>query len=122
MPNQENNTHKVLIPTFNSLEIVSVNDIVYLEALENYCRIHLLDKSCLISTYSFGAVLEIVNRLPIFKIHKSFAVHLIYVKRYLKTIDVEMTTGQLLPVARRRKEAFLEELRSWLGSTIYQNR
>ena len=98
---------------------MNVLDIVYLEALENYCRIHLLDKTCLISTYSFGAVLEIVEVVSIFKIHKSYAVQFNYVKRYLKTFDVEMTTGQLLPVARRRKDDFLEELRLWLSSKAY---
>ena len=104
---------KALIPTFNSVEVIYVADIIYLEALENYCKVHLHQGETIVSTYSFGAVLTMLEDEPFFRSHKSFAVHLPYIRRYLKTLEIVLTCGKLIPVARRRKDEFLQELQQW---------
>lgn len=113
MLNPRKHSRKALIPTFNSVEVTHIADIVYVEALENYSKVHLRHGETIISTYSFGAVLTMLEDEPFFRCHKSFAIHLPYIRRYLKSCDIELVSGKLIPLARRRKDEFLQELQVW---------
>lgn len=66
MLNPRKHSRKALIPTFNSVEVTHIADIVYVEALENYSKVHLRHGETIISTYSFGAVLTMLEDEPFF--------------------------------------------------------
>jgi len=108
---------KVLISTYQTIELCYTHDIVYIEALENYCRITFLDGKTVISTQSFGTFTRQLFDSGFYQCHKSYAFNLKYLTRYYKTGTIELVNGKKIPVARRRKDEFLTTLKEWCKQT-----
>jgi len=104
---------KLLISTFQTLEIVSVSSIVHVEAYENYCKLHTVTGDVHLSTTSFGSTIVQLAGFGFFHCHKSFAISFRHIKRVHKSGVIELVTGCKVPLARRRKELFFEELELW---------
>jgi len=104
-PNQ-----RLLIPTFQTLELVEVNDIIFIKAYENYSRIYLTQNRVYTSTQSFGKYLALLEHHNFYQCHKSYVINLDRIVRYHKNGEIEMPDEIKVPVARRRKEEFLENL------------
>lgn len=103
---------RLLVPTFQTLELIHVSDIISVHAYENYSRLQLTRNRNYISTQSFGKFAAMLERHRFFQCHKSYVVNLDQIIRYFKAGDVELSDGSLIPVARRRKDEFLEALAS----------
>jgi|GEM_PF-1261132 len=101
---------RILIPTFQTLELIHTSNIISIQAMENYSRITLTSQEQLTSTQSFGRFSSMLTQQGFFQCHKSYMINLKHVSRYHKNGDVEMTNGIKIPVARRRKETFIEIL------------
>ena len=101
---------RLIIPTFQTLELIDAHDIISIKAFENYSRIYLTDNRIYTSTLSFGKFVDMLQTFNFFQCHKSYIVNLDQIVRYFKNGEIEMTEGLKVPVARRRKEAFLENL------------
>jgi len=101
---------RLLIPTFQTLELVDVNDIISIKAFENYSRIYLTNNRVYTSTQSFGKYVALLEHHNFFQCHKSHVVNFDQIVRYYKNGEIEMVEGIKIPVARRRKEEFLENL------------
>lgn len=86
-------------------------DILYVESMENYLKLHFKDKVLIIhQTMTF-----IENALPkdsFFRIHKSYLVHLSHIDM-IKGNAVYIH-NKAIPISRHRKEAFLE-------TVVYKN-
>lgn len=101
---------RLLIPTFQTLELVDVNDIISIKAFENYSRVFLTEKRMYTSTQAFGKYVELLSHHNFYQCHKSHVINLDHIVRYHKNGEIEMAEEIKTPVARRRKEAFLEKL------------
>lgn len=101
---------RLLVPTFQTLELIDVSEIISVQAYENYSRLQLTQNRHYISTQSFGKYTVMLEKHNFFQCHKSYVINLDFVVRYHKSGDVEMFDGSKISVARRRKEYFLEVL------------
>ena len=101
---------RLIVPTFQTLELVDVNDIISIKAFENYSRIFLTEKRIYTSTQAFGKFVTLLSHHNFYQSHKSYVVNLNHLVRYHKNGEIEMAEGIKIPVARRRKEEFLENL------------
>ncbi|MFT4534010.1 MAG: two-component system LytT family response regulator [Saprospiraceae bacterium] len=101
---------RLLVPTFQTLELINVSEIISVQAYENYSRLQLTQNRHYISTQSFGKFAAMLERHNFFQCHKSYVVNLDYVVRYHKAGEVEMSDKSKIAVARRRKDDFLEVL------------
>lgn len=105
---------KFVIPTLNTLEIITAYDIVCIEANDRFCRVNLIDGSHLNCSEAFGKINYHLTDLPdFFQCHKSHMINLIHLKRYHKEGYAEMSNGQKVPVARRRKDTFLIKIKNY---------
>lgn len=102
----------ILIPTFHTLELFKTNNIVSIQADLNYTELHLMDERKIISASSFGRVLQLLSQFGFYQCHKSYAINISQVVRYHRSGTVEMTNGNKIPVARRRKDDFISTLYS----------
>lgn len=98
----------ILIPTFKTTALIDPYEITHIQAKQNYCILHYQDGRQLLVSISFGKVLEIFALYDFCQCHKSYAVQLKKVLRYLNDGKVEVEGNFFVPVARRRKQAFLE--------------
>lgn len=101
---------KVLIPTFSTLELIEIDEIIVIQADDNYSKILLDGGLSIKSTNSLGKFYEELHSLGFYQTHKSYIINLEKILRYHKTGQVEMEDGSMIPVARRRKEEFLERI------------
>lgn len=101
---------RLLIPTFQTLELIEIKDLISIKAFENYSKIYLTQKRIYTSTQAFGKFVAILDPHNFYQCHKSYIVNLDHIVRYYKNGEIEMTEDIKIPVARRRKEEFLENL------------
>ena len=109
--NPGNHQNRIGIPFLEGLEFVSTNEIIRCEGLQKYPRVYLVDGRNLVSSYNLGEFEKLLAAYGFFAPHKSHLVNLSFVKRYTKDGNLVMTDGSSVPVARRRKPDFLEQLK-----------
>ncbi|GLR16587.1 LytR/AlgR family response regulator transcription factor [Portibacter lacus] len=102
---------KILIPTFSTLEVVAADEIICIHAADSYSQVELIKKKKITSTKGIGQFAKELENQGFFQCHKSHLVNLSKLVRYHKEGQAEMVDGRLIPVARRRKEEFLDQIK-----------
>jgi len=100
---------KLALHSAEGIQLVSLNEIVRCEAVNNYTLFHLKNKSPLLVTRTLKEFDEILQTDGFVRVHQSHLVNLQFVSRFLK-IDggtLEMEDGSQVEVSRRKKEALL---------------
>ena len=98
---------KVVIHSFNNLEVVKFDDILYVKAYGCYSKVFIKGRDPITSSRSFGEVCRLLSSYQLFQCHKSFAVNVSHVIRYKSVGKIVLENNIELPLARRRKEGFL---------------
>ena len=88
---------------------ILIEDIVYIEALRDYVRIHTRDNKSLVIKSSMKAMVEKLPAKKFFRIHSSQLVNLNHMKAIFGN-SMEMITGGTLPISRDRKVELLKFL------------
>jgi two-component system, LytTR family, response regulator len=104
---------KLAIPTQDGLMIVSLNDIIRMEADANYTIIYLANKGKTIASKNIGEFENMLAGKNFIRVHHSYLVNLRHVTRYIKGAGGQliMSDGSNIDVSRRKKEDLVERLR-----------
>lgn len=103
---------KISIPTSEGVSVVSINDIVRVEADRSYCFLCLSDGERMLVSKPLKDIEASLPENIFFRIHTTHLINMDYVKRYIKEDGgyVLMNDGSTAPLARRRKQQFLSLL------------
>jgi len=101
---------KVAIPGANAYDFIQIKDIIRCEGWQKYTRIYLKDGSCIVSSYNIGVFKDMLENYGFYCSHKSHLINRKLISRYLKEGTVIMVDGSEVPVARRKKEEFVEQV------------
>ncbi len=101
---------KIAIPGNNVYEFVIVKNIIRCEGWQKYTKIYLADQRCIVSSYNIGVFKEMLESYGFYSTHKSHLINKQAIEKYLKEGTVILTDGSHVPVARRRKEDFMENV------------
>jgi two-component system, LytTR family, response regulator len=103
---------KIAVSTLEGLELVPVQQILYLEATSNYTHLFFANQPPLLASKTLKEFEELLQHAGFFRIHNASLVNLHYVKKYIKGDggQVILTNNTVLDVARRRKDELLELL------------
>jgi two-component system, LytTR family, response regulator len=116
---QENLIHRTLdaqpdfifVKTENRLEKVMVDEIVYIEGMRDYLRIHTVNKK-IMTLQNFSELEKLIPSSLVCRVHKSYMVALNKIdsieRSRIKIAD------QLIPISETYKEAFLQLINSRL--------
>jgi two-component system LytT family response regulator len=106
--NLENNFQKIALPISNGLIFVDVNNILYLEADNNYTIVYTKDDKHLVSR-TLREYEIILSEAGFFRINRSNLINMKFLKRYVKNRIplVELTNGTKLKLSSSRKRGFL---------------
>ena len=107
---QEKNVfNKIGIPTMEGINFFDINDIIHLEAHSNYTTIYFVNHPKLIASKTLKEFEELLPGDIFYRPHHSHIIQLKYIKRYLKSDggQVEMQNGNIVDIARRKKDEFL---------------
>lgn len=104
--------NRLSLATSEGIRICEINEIVRLEASSSYCTVYLSNDEKLLVSKPLG---DIEARLPkhqFFRVHTSHTVNCNYVKNIINQDGgaVELKDGKLLPLARRRKQEFINRI------------
>lgn len=110
---QENILHRtsdilpefIFVKTENRLEKVMLNEIVYIEGMRDYLRIHTVNKK-IMTLQNFSELEKLIPSTLVCRVHKSYMVALNKIdsieRSRIKIAD------QLIPISETYKEAFLQ--------------
>jgi DNA-binding LytR/AlgR family response regulator len=93
----------LFVKTGNRLEKVMVNEIMYIEGMRDYRRIHTLNKK-IMTLQNFSEFEKLIPPSLICRVHKSFMVALNKIESIERNRIV--IAGQLIPVSETYKESF----------------
>jgi two-component system LytT family response regulator len=112
LDNGSSDFNRISLPTENGFEIIKSSAILYCEANSNYCKVICLDGRIIFLSKTLKHIEQILPVNIFQRIHKSYLVNLNYVSRFTKTniLEIELTNGEKLPVAVRKKEEFMNAI------------
>lgn len=99
---------KIGIPNNKTYEFVQVSDIIRCEGWQRYTKVYLVTGNVLTSSYNIGVFRDLLKDYGFYESHKSHLINKKHILRYHKEGILGMSDGSEVPVARRRKEFFLQ--------------
>ncbi len=106
---KDNFLKKIAIPSNEGYSIVSIDEIISLEADGKYTKIVAKGGLCSLSTKNIGEFEELLNPEFFFRTHKSWIVNVNHIKKFLKNeSQVLLSNETLADVSSRKKDEFLK--------------
>ncbi|WP_411032327.1 LytR/AlgR family response regulator transcription factor [Spongiimicrobium sp. 3-5] len=99
---------KIAIPTLGCTYFSKIMDIVRLESVDSYAKIHLTDGNIHISSYGIKFFENSLTPPLFFRVHKSHLVNVKKITKFFPDGTLVLDTGERIPVARRRRAGLLE--------------
>lgn len=112
---KENEENQVIgFPILGGLDFISVKDILWCKADNNYTQVRLTDEKRLTVSKTLKKVESLLSEYNFFRVHNSYLINLNHMRKYRKGDggEVVMSDGYEVDVSRNRKEAFLEVLKA----------
>ncbi len=105
---------RLLIHTSEGISVIPQNQIIRLEADANYTTIYTSGSQKHIASVNLKNYEEMLPEPPFFRIHQSHIINIDFITKVLKEDGgfVVLENGSKIPIARRRKDEFLELLKS----------
>lgn len=98
---------RIGIPTMEGLDFALISDIIRCEATMKCTKVIIENEDTIISSYSIGEFVKMLSDYGFYAVHKSHLVNIDKIKKYQKDGTITMSDGSLVPLARRRKQDFL---------------
>jgi len=104
------NPQKIMLPTLEGFEIVSVADIMYGEAADNFTKFYFQERPPLLICRTLKYFEEVLSVHGFLRIHRSYLINPSFVIRYSKGKGgyVTMKNNQELEVSPHKKQDFLK--------------
>lgn len=106
---------KLALPTMNGLELVRIDQIVYVEADSNYSNFNLLSGTRILISKTLKQVEESLKEFDCFiRTHQSYLVNVHLIERYHRGSggSLDMTNGAEIPVSQSKKDEVLSRLKT----------
>ncbi len=104
------NQKSIVVPTQESLEVIHLDEILYLKSDSNYTLIKLLQEELLISK-TLKSFDEKLNH-TFLRVHHSYLINPAFIKSfYFKTHSLLLQDGTSVPVSRRKKNEVMAYLK-----------
>lgn len=107
---QRHTSSLVGIPTIDGLEFLKAKEIIRCEGMQRLTRVFTAGDT-ITSSYNIGEFCKLLCSYGFFSPHKSHLINLQYLRSYRIDGVIILRDGSHVPLARRRREAFLERVR-----------
>lgn len=98
---------RISLPTREGIHIIKLDDIVRCETSGSYTTFHLADKRKIMVSKQLKSYEDLLFPPQFFRIHQSHLINMDFVDTYMKEGIVKLKDKTELPIAQRKKEAFL---------------
>jgi two-component system LytT family response regulator len=101
---------KFAIPAQNGISFIELNEIVFVEASNNYSKLVLVDKKMFIISKTLKDVQDVLEDSHFLRVHRQYIINLNHLKYFNKNESIlTMDNGQHLPIAKNQKERLIEK-------------
>jgi two-component system LytT family response regulator len=103
-------SEKIAITTETGFDLVALSNILFVEAMSNYSKFHLVDGKKIVTAKTLKYLETIIPPDVFFRIHKSYLVNLNYITRFNRVGEyyIELINHQKLPLSIRKKDEFIK--------------
>ncbi len=101
---------KIGIPTVNGIDFVRLDKIIACEGQKRYTKVIMSEGEHVFSSYNVGEFAKILEKCGFFLAHRSYLINLSKIKQYQKDGSIILENNMAIPLARRRKDEFLEKI------------
>jgi two-component system LytT family response regulator len=103
---------KIAIPTSKGAEFIDIKEIIRIEADRSYSMIYLSNGRRLMVSRCLNEYDSMLSDRNFFRIHNSHLINMEQVRVYVRGDGgyIEMNDTSVVPIARQRKDAFLESM------------
>jgi two-component system LytT family response regulator len=100
---------KIVVPHADGFTIVPLEEIIFINSERNYSQFNLVNGKKLLTSKTLALYDKMLVDQGFFRIHQSYLINLTHVKSYVRSAGgVQMSSGELLPIARHRKAEIME--------------
>ncbi|MOA46283.1 LytTr DNA-binding domain protein [compost metagenome] len=100
----------IWITSVDCLQMVRLNEIIYLSGEGSYTQIHLENNKKVTASKPLKYYEDLLPNEFFIRTHQSYIINKNFIDKYLKTGVMVMKNLSEIPVATRRKDAILEQL------------
>lgn len=106
---ENNNVRKVALPTFDGLEFIHMDDILYCQSDGAYSHVFFTDGAKMYISKTLRYLEDALCNFHFFRVHNSYIVNLNHVKKYSKTDGglLVLSNGEKVRVSRSKKDELL---------------
>jgi len=106
--------NKIAIPSNNGVSFIDFNEIIYVEASNNYSKLVLTEKRSFTISKTLKDVQEVLEERHFLRVHRQYIVNLNCLKQFNRNDSIiTMNNGDIIPIARNQKERLVEKF-GWL--------
>lgn len=111
--NNPNAFEKMSISAIDGIYFVNIKDIVRLEAEDNYTHIFLDNGEKITASRTIKAYEDMLASVNFYRVHKRHVINLNFMRKFVKGDGgyLVMDDGMQIEVSRRRRPAFMEQMR-----------
>ncbi len=108
-----NSFDKMSISGIDGIYFVNIRDIVRFEAEDNYTHIFLINGDRITASKTIKAYEDMLQLLNFYRVHKRHVINLNFMRKFIKGDGgyLVMDDGKKIEVSRRRRPAFMEQMR-----------
>ena len=106
----DNNLNRIVLPTYEGLHFVDIDDIIWCEAKSNYTYFYIHGHENLLVSKSLKVYEEILSTKAFFRASRSSLIninHIVHSSNH-KKMEITMTDGSIILLSERRKTSFKE--------------
>lgn len=109
---QKKGPQRITIPTSDGLRFINIDDIIYLEASDNYTTIFTSTNQKFLVSRTLKDFEDILPSETFLRIHHSSIINKNFVEKYIRGEggQVVMRNGNVLDVSKRKKSIFLQAI------------
>ncbi len=106
---------RLCVSSVKGFQVVDIKDILYCEASGNYSNFHFTNHQLVCTSKTMHEYERLLEDAGFVRIHKSCLINLLHVKEYIRGEGgaVRLTNDIVLEVSRRRKEFFLDKIKTF---------
>jgi len=100
----------ITLPGTDGYTITDINNILYLEGMNNYTAFHMVDRPKILVSKTLKEFEELLSDSGFIRIHKSSIINIRHLKKVNidDTVSAQMADGSILAVSRRRAAELVE--------------
>ena len=109
----DNGFSKIFVRANNSYDIIGLDKIIYIQAVDSYSRIVLTGNQTYLESKPLNYFEDLLSGKGFWRLHKSYMINIKHLNKVVKESSsyVVMTENICLPVSSRRKMEFFEKLK-----------